>query len=53
MLPEHKGREGLEDCRAPYPQNRIAHLDWIVEFNRKPFGCGVGRHDEGYRCPDD
>jgi hypothetical protein len=53
VLPEHKGCEGLEDGGAAHPQDGVAHLDWIVEFNRKPFGCGTGRHDEGYRCPGD
>ena len=53
MLPEHKRCKGLEDCRAAYPQDGMAHLDRIVELNRKPFGCGAGRHDEGYRCPND
>ena len=53
VLPEHEGRKGLEDCRAAYPQDGIAHLDWIVELNRKPLGCGAGGQDKGNRSPDD
>ena len=49
--PKHEGREGLKDRRAAYPQDGIAHLDRIVELNRKPLGCGAGGHDEGNSPP--
>jgi hypothetical protein len=53
MLPEHKGREWLEDRGATYPENRIAHLDWIVELNGKPFSRGAGGRRECNCRPKD
>jgi hypothetical protein len=53
VLPEYESRKGLEDCRAVYPQDGIAHLDWIVELKRKPLGCGTGGQDECNRRSND
>jgi hypothetical protein len=53
VLPEHKSRKWLEDRGAPYPENRIAHLDWIVELNGKPHGSSAGGRRECNCRPED
>jgi hypothetical protein len=53
VFPEHKGRKGLEDSRAVYPQDGFAHLDWIVELNGKPLSGGAGSHRECNCGPED